>query len=102
MGNVFVRNSYKEWEIVSKMTDDELLSEIQREIDKGIEMNLPEIRIANVATYVYFHRFSINNSVIINLDKIKNLIDKYKKPYILSLGRPYAFIIQFVNFPNTS
>ena len=98
MGNICVRKSYKEWE----MTDDELLSEIQKEIHKGIEMNLPEIRIANVATYVYFHRFSINNSAIINLDKIKKLIDTYQKPYILSLGRPYAFIIQFVNFPNTS
>ncbi len=102
MGNICVTNSLKEWEILSKMTDDELLSEIQKEIHKGIEMNLPEIRIANVATHVYFYRFSINNSAIINLDKIKKLIDTYKKPYILTLGRPYAFIIQFVNFPNTS
>ncbi len=49
------------------MTDDELLSEIQKEIDKGIEMNLPEIRIANVATYVYFYRFSINNTLSLTI-----------------------------------
>ena len=84
---------------MSKLTDDELVSEIQKVINKGVEMKLDEICIANAATEEYFNRFSVNGTAQIRLDALKAVIDTYNKPYILSLGRPYAVIIHFINFP---
>lgn len=99
MGNICLTNAYKEHIRVSNLTDDELVSEIQKDINKLVAMNLDEIYIANVATEVYFRRFSVNNTAHIILDKIKAIVDTYNKPYTISLGIPYAFIIRFVNFP---
>jgi len=99
MGNICSTDAWKESGRVSKLTDDELVLEIHKVIDKGMEMKLDEICVANAATEEYFHRFSANGNTPIRLDKLKIAIDTYNKPYTLSLGRPYALIIHFVIFP---
>lgn len=85
----------------STLTDDELLAEIKKQIDEQIELNLIELKIESPATHEYYRRYRLPTGHI-NLDRIKQIINTYKKPYIFSMGPFRSFIIHFVVFPENS
>jgi hypothetical protein len=89
----------EKYEAACKLSDDELMAELDKEILEKEHMNL--IILRSPYTYAYLNRNKTDKGLF-NMDNLKPIIDKYNKPYFISIDLGCVIKIQFINIPKTS
>jgi hypothetical protein len=90
---------------LSSLSDDELLFKLHQEIyDEKISLEvltleLTHIELSSKVAREYSRRFKKDGYV--DLGKLKRVLNSYKRPYTLSLGKDDSISIQFVIFPTS-
>lgn len=89
---------------LSSLSDDELLFKLHQEIyDEKVSLSvlaleLTHIELSSKVAREYSRRFKKDG--FLDIGKLKNILNNYKRPYTLSLGKDDSISIQFVIFPN--
>lgn len=89
---------------VSQMTEEELMTNLEKEIDTKIKVYETDIYLKSRIASEYAYRNQIEDTTrhYIPTKKINNILKKYNKPYTISWDIVTGFHIQFVVFPDNT
>ena len=82
-----------------EISDDELLCELEKQINNKLSKDMGEIKITGIVISEYIRR-NTSDDGLIKMEKLREILDKHNKPYIISFSSSYSILVQFVHFPS--